>query len=51
VWEREPLENLAEDNQLSVRKYKGFWAAMDTMRDKTYLDDLWDSGKAPWKIW
>lgn len=51
VWEREPLESLAESDQLSVRKYKGFWAAMDTMRDKTYLDDLWDSGKAPWRIW
>lgn len=51
VWERQPLENLAASNQLSVRKYEGFWMAMDTMRDKTYLEELWESGEAPWKVW
>jgi len=51
VWERDPLEQLASQNQLSVRKYEGFWAAMDTMRDKTYLDELWESKEAPWKVW
>lgn len=51
IWEREPLEKIANRNQLSVRKHEGFWSAMDTMRDKTYLDELWASGKAPWKIW
>ncbi len=51
IWEREPLEKIANSNQLSVRKHDGFWSAMDTLRDKTYLDELWASGKAPWKIW
>lgn len=51
TWERKPLENLASEEQLSVRKYEGFWASMDTMRDKIYLDELWESGDAPWKIW
>ena len=51
IWEREPLEKIANSNQLSVRQHEGFWSAMDTLRDKTYLDELWTSGKAPWKIW
>lgn len=51
VWERKPLEQLAENNQLSVKKHENFWAAMDTMRDKTYLEELWSSGNAPWKKW
>lgn len=51
VWEREPLETLAAREQLSVHKYEGFWASMDTMRDKTYLDELWESQQAPWKVW
>jgi glucose-1-phosphate cytidylyltransferase len=51
IWERKPLENLASEEQLSVHKYEGFWASMDTMRDKIYLDELWESGDAPWKIW
>lgn len=50
-WEREPLEGLATAGQLGVYKHKGFWAAMDTMRDKTMLEELWNSGKAPWKVW
>ena len=51
IWEREPLEKIANSNQLSVRKHDGFWSALDTLRDKTYLDELWAAGKAPWKIW
>lgn len=51
VWEREPMERLAADGQLGVVRHKGFWHAMDTLRDKMILEDLWSSGKAPWKIW
>ena len=50
-FEREPLENLSKDNQLIAYKHEGFWQPMDTMRDKTHLEDLWTSGKAPWKTW
>ncbi len=51
IWEREPLESLSSDGQLSVYKHKGFWAAMDTARDKLFLEELWNKGKAPWKVW
>ncbi|MEP1329429.1 glucose-1-phosphate cytidylyltransferase [Pseudophaeobacter sp.] len=51
VFEKAPLEGLAADNQLSVWKHEGFWQAMDTLRDKNALEDLWASGKAPWKTW
>ena len=51
VWEKEPLENLASSKSLSVFEHTGFWHAMDTLRDKNYLEDLWASGKAPWKSW
>ncbi|WP_431284610.1 glucose-1-phosphate cytidylyltransferase [Humitalea sp. 24SJ18S-53] len=51
VWEKEPMERLAADGQLSVRHHHGFWHPMDTLRDKRYLEDLWTKGKAPWKIW
>ncbi|HEY2446875.1 MAG TPA: glucose-1-phosphate cytidylyltransferase [Rhizomicrobium sp.] len=51
VWEREPLEKLAAEGQLRVHYHKGFWQAMDTLRDKRHLEDLWASGKAPWKNW
>lgn len=50
-WEQEPLERLAEDNQLGAYKHEGFWLAMDTLRDKTKLEDLWNQGCAPWKLW
>ncbi len=50
-WEAEPLETLARKGQLSAYKHKGFWQAMDTLRDKTNLEELWASGKAPWKTW
>jgi len=51
VWEREPLERLAKENQLSAFKHTGFWQPLDTLRDKNYLDKLWNSDKAPWKNW
>jgi glucose-1-phosphate cytidylyltransferase len=51
VWEREPLERLASEGQLSVYHHNGFWQPMDTLRDKRHLEALWDSGKAPWKTW
>ena len=51
VWEREPLERLAREGQLSVYQHKGFWQPMDTLRDKRQLEELWESGKAPWKTW
>ncbi|WP_321948490.1 glucose-1-phosphate cytidylyltransferase [Paraburkholderia sp. J10-1] len=51
VWEREPLEILAKDGQLSAYEHDGFWQPMDTLRDKTYLEELWQTGNAPWKVW
>jgi glucose-1-phosphate cytidylyltransferase len=51
TWEREPLEGLATSGNLSAFRHHGFWHPMDTLRDKHYLDDLWKSGKAPWKKW
>ena len=50
-WEREPLERLATEKQLAVHRHTGFWQPMDTLRDKNQLETLWDSGKAPWKVW
>jgi len=50
-WESEPLAKLAEDDQLRAYQHTGFWQAMDTMRDKTHLEELWTSGRAPWKLW
>ncbi|WP_419419976.1 glucose-1-phosphate cytidylyltransferase [Legionella sp. D16C41] len=51
IWEREPLERLAIEGQLSAYKHDGFWHPMDTLRDKNYLEDLWQASKAPWHIW
>jgi glucose-1-phosphate cytidylyltransferase len=51
IFEKEPLEKLAKENQLSVFKHTEFWQPMDTIRDRNYLEELWSSGKAPWKIW
>jgi glucose-1-phosphate cytidylyltransferase len=51
VWERSPLETLATSGQLAAYPHQGFWQPMDTLRDKTYLEDLWASGRAPWKVW
>ena len=51
VWEREPLETLARAGQLAAYPHTGFWQPMDTLRDKTLLEELWQAGKAPWKVW
>ncbi len=51
LWEREPMERLAAQNNLSAYLHGGFWHPMDTLRDKTYLERLWQSGNAPWKVW
>jgi len=51
TWEREPMQRLAREGQLSAYRHTGFWQPMDTLRDKIYLESLWKEGKAPWKIW
>ncbi|MHB1651436.1 MAG: glucose-1-phosphate cytidylyltransferase [Desulfitobacteriaceae bacterium] len=51
ILEQEPLQNLAHDSQLMAYKHEGFWQPMDTLRDKNLLENLWQSGNAPWKIW
>ncbi|RZL29515.1 MAG: glucose-1-phosphate cytidylyltransferase [Sphingomonas sp.] len=51
VWEQEPLRGLAETGQLMAFRHTGFWQPMDTLRDKTHLEQLWESGHAPWRIW
>jgi glucose-1-phosphate cytidylyltransferase len=51
VWEREPMERLAAEGQLGVYFHDGFWQPMDTLREKRHLEELWASGKAPWKVW
>lgn len=51
AWEAAPLERLARDGQLAARRHYGFWQAMDTLRDRIVLEEMWNSGKAPWKVW
>jgi len=51
VWEQQPLMGLAEDGELMAFKHEGFWLPMDTLRDKQKLQELWESGNAPWKMW
>ena len=51
VWEQQPLQQLAKDGQLMAFEHHGFWQPMDTLRDKHFLEELWSSGKAPWKKW
>jgi len=51
ILEHDPLSGLANDGQLSVYKHKGFWYAMDTLRDRNYLEQLWSKNEAPWRIW
>jgi glucose-1-phosphate cytidylyltransferase len=51
IWEQGPLETLANHRQIAAYEHSGFWQPMDTLRDKNYLQELWDSGLAPWKIW
>mgnify|MGYP001053910430 FL=1 len=51
LWEQEPLQTLAEEGELMAFPHSGFWQPMDTLRDKTLLEEHWDSGNAPWKLW
>ena len=51
AWERGPLDRLAKDGQLSVYRHGGFWQPMDTLRDRTVLEGMWNSGAAPWRVW
>ena len=51
VWERDPVEQLAQDGELMGYQHYGFWSCMDTLKEKNMLEELWGSGKAPWKIW
>ena len=51
IWEKEPLEKLSKENQLVAFKHDNFWYPMDTMRDKDYLENLWEKNEAPWKLW
>lgn len=51
IWEREPMEKLAQMGQLSAYRHEGFWQPMDTLRDKVLLEDLWAKGNPPWKVW
>jgi len=51
IWERGPMEALASERRLAVWRHNGFWSAMDTLRDRTFLEGMWASGEAPWKIW
>ena len=51
AWEAQPMTALAEDGQLACYRHAGFWQAMDTLRERTQLEALWDSGRAPWRVW
>lgn len=51
IWERAPLETLADRGELAAYQHHGFWQAMDTLRDKTHLEELWQLGQAPWRVW
>lgn len=51
LWEKEPLQRIAQDNELNAFYHHGYWQPMDTLRDKHHLEELWNSGKAPWKSW
>ncbi len=51
IWEKEPLETLSKNNQLSAFRYEDFWHPVDTLWDKKYLEKMWEEGRAPWKIW
>ena len=50
-WEAGPLESIARDDELRAFRHRGFWHAMDTLRDRNHLEELWQSGRAPWKVW
>ena len=50
-FQKEPMERLAADGQLMAFRHEAFWQCMDTLRDKVYLERLWETGEAPWKVW
>ena len=50
-WEKEPLTNIARDGQLVAYRHNGFWKCMDALRDRVELEDMWNGGKAQWKVW
>ena len=51
IWERIPMERLASEGELGWYRHTGFWQPMDTIRDRTHLEELWSSGQAPWLVW
>jgi glucose-1-phosphate cytidylyltransferase len=51
VWERAPMQRLANEGQMAAFLHRGFWQPMDTLRDRTYLEELWGGARAPWKVW
>ena len=51
IWERDPIERLAHEGHMMGFRHDGFWSCMDTLKEKQYLEGLWQSGKAPWKMW
>ncbi len=51
LWEKQPMHNLATEGKMSVYFHHGFWQPMDTLREKQLLEELWQLGKAPWKVW
>ena len=51
IWEQGPLKSLASDGHLMSYTHEGFWQPMDTLRDKVYLQELWETGEAPWRVW
>jgi glucose-1-phosphate cytidylyltransferase len=51
AWEKGPMQRLAEDGELFAYQHEGFWQPMDTLRDRTLLNDMWEEGRAPWKTW
>jgi glucose-1-phosphate cytidylyltransferase len=51
TWEKEPMERLAQEGEMSAYKHNGFWQPMDTLRDKHFLESMWQDNKAPWKLW
>jgi glucose-1-phosphate cytidylyltransferase len=51
TWEQDPMSRLAQEGQMQAYKHDGFWQPMDTIRDRNQLEDLWNTGKAPWKVW
>ena len=51
IFERKPLEQLAKDGKMHAYRHAGFWKPMDTLRDNTELNGMWDKGQAPWKVW